>query len=84
MLTANDGEFESSASIDLVIRTDEPPTVSIESPEDGGYVNDGESVAFEAHVSDDNDAPNSSTSPSRPTSMAPCSPAPQTRAAMSR
>ena len=59
VLTANDGEFETSASIDLLIRTDEPPAVRIESPEDGGYVNDGESVTFEAFVSDDNDSPNS-------------------------
>jgi len=58
-LTANDGEFEGSASIDLVVRTADPPSVSIEAPSDGGYVNEGESFTLEAHVEDDNDAPNS-------------------------
>jgi hypothetical protein len=57
-LTANDGEFESSASIDLVIRTDDPPTVRIASPADGSYMNAGETITFEAQVEDDNDAPN--------------------------
>jgi len=58
-LTATDGELQSTAQIDLVVRTADAPTVSIESPTDGGYVNEGETFTFEATVSDDNDAPNS-------------------------
>jgi hypothetical protein len=58
-LTANDGEFEASASLDLVVRTADPPLVEIVSPNDGGYVNDTETFTLEARVEDDNDAPNS-------------------------
>lgn len=60
-LVAFDGEFEGTAAIDLVVRTADPPTVVIEAPADGGYVNEGESFTVEATVEDDNDAPNSLT-----------------------
>jgi hypothetical protein len=58
-LTATHGELISTAQVDLVIRTADAPTVTIEAPTDGGYVNEGESFTIEATVSDDNDAPNS-------------------------
>jgi len=58
-VTATQGELVGEAQIDLVIRTADAPTVVIESPADGGYVNEGETFTFEATVSDDNDAPNS-------------------------
>lgn len=60
-LTANDGAFEGVASIDLVVRTADPPSVQIVSPADGGYINNGETITLEASVEDDNDAPNSLT-----------------------
>ena len=58
-LTATHGDLTSSAQINLVIRTADAPTVVIEAPTDGGYVNEGELLTLEATVSDDNDAPNS-------------------------
>ena len=58
-VVASDGQFESEAAIDLVVRTADPPTVEITSPADGGYINDGDSFTLEAQVEDDNDAPNS-------------------------
>ena len=60
-LVANDGAFESSASIDLVVRTADPPSIDIHAPADGSYINEGETFTLEAEVEDDNDAPNALT-----------------------
>ncbi len=59
VLSVTDGLSTSTAELDLVVRTADPPTIQFEDPQDGGYVNDGEQLTVLAHVEDDNDAPNS-------------------------